>query len=236
MKLINDLGIVISAGGSSSRFGTDNKLLREICAEPVFIRSLKNSLDVSLAHNIVLAVHPEQKHLFEEAVAKYLPGISGVNIVEGGRHRMDSVFRGLSALSGNISYVAVHDAARPLASRQLFMDCLDAAIEYGGGVAAAALTDTVKEAGEDGLVVSNPDRSRLWTVQTPQIFPLEKLISAYEKAFADKIEFTDDSGVMEYSGFPVKLVENKNPNIKITFPKDLPLAEFFLQARTSSGL
>jgi 2-C-methyl-D-erythritol 4-phosphate cytidylyltransferase len=230
-QAIADLGIIIAAGGSGSRFSPDkseSKLFARLSSGdsakfadmPLFMYSVMNFIGLCPDNQFVLVVKKEDRAKFAEILAEYLPGHAPV-IVEGGRTRMHSVYNGLTALPESAKFAAVHDAARPFADAALLSGCLEAARRYGGAIVAKRMTDTVKRADAEGFVVETVDRSLLWSVETPQIFPTDQLAAAYEKAFADNIESTDDAGVMEYVGYQPYLFEHTGDNRKITYPDDI---------------
>lgn len=228
---IPDLGIIIVAGGVGARFGNLNKLFAGLADLPVLMHSVKNFINLCPPENFILVISETESSTFKRELERCLPD-KNIKTVFGGKIRMHSVYNGLRILleSGQFDgFVAIHDAARPLASPELLLNCLDAAKKYGGAVAAKRVTDTVKQSSPDGLVTKTIDRVSLWTVETPQIFPVNKLKSAYDKAFSDKIEATDDAGVMEHAGYQPFLLEHNEFNIKITYPKDLKTAELFLK-------
>jgi 2-C-methyl-D-erythritol 4-phosphate cytidylyltransferase len=119
----------------------------------------------------------------------------------------------------------VHDAARPLVTRELVSACLDALLGVDGAIAAAPVTDTVKEAYPDGTVLRTLDRSRLWAVQTPQVFRAQSLRRALDVDDATLAEATDDASLVEAAGGTVRLVEAPPGNIKVTTAADLARAE-----------
>ncbi len=151
--------------------------------------------------------------------------------VRGGATRSESVRNGLAAV-GEAERVVVHDAARPLVEPELFTRCLAALDDADAAIAAARLTDTVKEAGPDGVVGATLDRSRLWAVQTPQAFRR----AALERALASPEEVlraaTDDAMLVERQGGTVRLVEASAANLKVTTPHDLEVAELLLGRRS----
>jgi len=146
----------------------------------------------------------------------------------GGSRRQDSVAAGLKLL-GDCEWVIIHDGARPLLTRRLIEDGLKAAEETGAAAAAVPVTDTIKLAGEDLKVIETLPRSRLWSVQTPQIFRRDIINAAYRHSQDD---VTDDSALVEQSGHAVKLYMGSYDNIKITTPQDLAVAEYLI---TSDG-
>jgi CTP:molybdopterin cytidylyltransferase MocA len=149
--------------------------------------------------------------------------------VPGGAQRQDSVQAGLQAVSDSSEYVLVHDAARPFVTKELVDVVLAAAKLSGAAVCGAPCSDSLKEVGEDGLVVRTVDRSGLWTVQTPQIFRASLLRDAYRAALRTGGMFTDDTAVIENMGHPVRIVLYNGINLKITTPADWSLAEAFLR-------
>jgi 2-C-methyl-D-erythritol 4-phosphate cytidylyltransferase len=148
--------------------------------------------------------------------------------VRGGATRSESVRAALNAAgSGD---VVVHDAARPLVPPQLFTRCVAALADADCAIAAARVTDTIKEAQGD-LVVATHDRSRLWAIQTPQAFRREALEEALSVDAAVLAQATDDAWLVERAGGTVRVVESSPANFKITTPHDLKLAELLLAER-----
>ena len=142
--------------------------------------------------------------------------------MRGGKTRQESVFNALKACS-NPDYVCIHDAARPLIKLENIKNCLKKAEKTGAAITAVKATDTIKKVDENGKITETPDRSKLWCVQTPQIFEYKTILSAHEK-LAGK-SFSDDAGMLEFLGIPVYVDEGDYSNIKITTPKDILLAE-----------
>jgi 2-C-methyl-D-erythritol 4-phosphate cytidylyltransferase len=152
-----------------------------------------------------------------------------VQLVVGGATRSDSVRAGLAAVPQDVEIVIVHDAARPLASRQLF-DLVIAAVAAGadGAVPALSVSDTVKRVLDD-RVVETVSRAGLVAVQTPQAFRADALRAAHR---ADAID-TDDAALVETNGGTVVVVEGERRNLKLTVADDLELARALLDgART----
>ena len=152
-----------------------------------------------------------------------------------GAQRQDSVQAGLKAVSDSSEYVMVHDAAGPFVTKELIDVVLAAAKLSDAAVCGAPCSDSLKEVAEDGLVVRTVDRSKLWTVQTPQIFRTKLLRNAYQAALKSGAIFTDDTAVVENVGHPVRIVLHHGINLKITTPADWSLAEAFLRAGEGEG-
>jgi 2-C-methyl-D-erythritol 4-phosphate cytidylyltransferase len=225
-QVIKDLGIIIAAGGNSTRFG-ENKLFRPLAGIPVFMHSVIKLAGLCSPENFILVVPENDMSTFAKDLELYSPSVKP-RLVAGGKIRMESVVNGLNILTESASFVAITDAARPFVSAELTTRCVDACrTNSGGALAAHKLTDTVKEENSDGLICRTVDRSRLWAVQTPQVFPVKKLRAAYQQAFEADKSFTDDAGVMEFAGYRITPVDNHDFNIKITYPDDIKLAEAY---------
>jgi 2-C-methyl-D-erythritol 4-phosphate cytidylyltransferase len=153
----------------------------------------------------------------------------GVIGVQGGEQRSHSVRNALAA-APDADVVIVHDAARPLVTEQIVRDCIAGLDGVDAAIAAAPLADTVKEA-EGDRVVATLDRSRLWAVQTPQVFRrdvLERVLSQPDEVLAAA---TDDASLVEAAGGSVRLIPAPRTNFKVTVPEDLALAELILNSR-----
>jgi 2-C-methyl-D-erythritol 4-phosphate cytidylyltransferase len=149
--------------------------------------------------------------------------------VPGGAVRAASVAAALAASVGDP--VLIHDAARPLVSRELIERVLDGAIGVDGAIAASRVTDTTKEAGADGIVTGTLDRARLWAVQTPQVFRRGALERALDVSADVLARATDESWLVERAGGRVRIVESSPENLKITTPRDLRISAELLAAR-----
>lgn len=137
-------------------------------------------------------------------------------VVLGGETRTESVKNGLNALDRN-GMVLIHDAARPFVSSDTIAKCVASTAEFGSGIAAVKVTDSVKRV-KDGVITEEVDRSDLYYMQTPQAFWLKDIKAAYEKASGT---FTDDSAVYAAAGFEPRIVLGRSDNKKITYPEDL---------------
>ena len=166
----------------------------------------------------------------ERVVVAVPPGMRYPGAVTGGSSRSHSV-RNALAVAGDAEVVVVHDAARPLVDADLVERCLDA-LDGGADavIAAAPVTDTVKEAA-DGIVVRTLDRSRLWAVQTPQVFRRAALEDALDQPDDVLATASDDAGLVEARGGAVRVVESSPRNFKVTTATDLKLAELLLADR-----
>jgi len=199
---------IVPAGGSGERLGADRPKAFVVCAgRPLIDWSLEVLEDV--CDRVVVAA--PQDWLRD-------------GWVEGGPSRSASVRNALAAVP-EARTVVVHDAARPLVTRELVEACVGALMGVDGAIAAAPVTDTVKEAYPDGTVLRTLDRSRLWAVQTPQVFRAESLRRALDVDEALLAAATDDASLVEAAGGTIRLVEAPPGNFKVTTEGDLARAE-----------
>ncbi|HJO92772.1 MAG TPA: 2-C-methyl-D-erythritol 4-phosphate cytidylyltransferase [Victivallales bacterium] len=225
--MFQDLGVVIVAGGCSSRFSGKNKLLEKINGIPLFLYSINNFIDVCNSENIILVCSKDYFESYKKYFKKYHSDKS-ISFTLGGATRSESVFNGLKYLNNKVKYTAVHDAARPLVSNELIQKCYESCKKSGSGVAAKRVTDTVKLIDNSNRVLNTVDRTNLWTIETPQVFILSELVSAYKEIISNNIMVTDDAGAMEIYGKDVYIVENAKPNTKITYTSDLTYLKYLL--------
>lgn len=222
------VGAIIVAAGSSTRMAGSDKLFAPLNGRPLLAWTLAAFQECSAVNRVVLVLSAANLDRGRRLVQEH--GLHKVSsICEGGPRRRNSVRLGLERL-GPCDFVAVHDGARPLVTPDLILRGLEAARETGAAAPALPLADTVKEAGPDGLVVRTLDRSRLWAVQTPQVFRHDLLVRAHREVTADpsaalRAGFTDDAAMLEALGLPVKLFPGDRRNIKVTTREDLRLVE-----------
>ena len=133
-------------------------------------------------------------------------------------------------MSPKTEIVAIQDAARPCTNEALIAATIAAARETGAAVAAQAITDTIKESADGKIISRTLDRSKLWSVQTPQTFRVEIIRRAISAARGKNLVFTDDTAACELIGQAVRLVSSATPNPKVTVPGDLPLVEMLLKS------
>ena len=215
---------IIVAAGKSTRMGSNtDKAFLSLGAKPVLAWSLLAFEQCTDIDQIVLVVRKDQV-LAAKSVAQMF-GISKIrSIVAGGSRRQDSVQNGMREMDPDTRMVVVHDGARPCVTPQLISDTIKCAKRNGCGVAAARIWDTIKYVERGSTVDHTVDRAKLWAVQTPQAFTTALLQRAYQAVEEQKVTVTDEASAVELLGEPVRLVEWRYPNIKITTAEDLPLA------------
>lgn len=220
------LTAIIVAGGSSRRMGFD-KTFAMLAGRPVIAHAIA-AFEASACVNSIIVVG-RQERLDKLQASTSASKVS--QVIAGGEQRQDSVAEGLKCLSAETTYVAVHDAARPLITPAEITRVFTAAQESGAAALAAPVTDTLKRATEAYVVCGSVERERLYAMQTPQIFSRQLIEEAFARVETDKLLVTDEVSAVERLGREIVLVPNENYNFKITFPHDLALAELVLKLR-----
>lgn len=208
--------VIITAGGTSSRFGNTNKLLEKINGKEVIKYTVEAFSNCGFDEIIVCAnksIIPELNSI-----------LNGVRIVEGGKTRQESVYNGL--IVANCDYILIHDGARPLISRDIIKNTMQVVVEKKAVSVTTKTIDTIKEVDENGKIIKTIDRSKLYNTQTPQAFEYNLIKEVHEKLKGQS--FTDDAGMAEHLGYDVYTVEGDYKNIKITTKSDLTIAREYL--------
>lgn len=226
-----DAAIVLLAAGSGRRVGAaTNKVLLDLDGVPVLAHSVRTALRTDGVRRVVVVVRPEDRTGIGPALAPYL-GTRDAWLVDGGAERHDSEARALAALrpeidSGEITVVAIHDAARPLATADLFATVIATARAYGGAVPALSVPQLNRL---DGTLAPEG----LAAVQTPQAFRARALLAAYDAAAADGFVGTDTAACLErYTDLEIRAVAGESANLKVTFAEDLALAAELIRPAT----
>lgn len=232
MKEKRSVAIVLAAGKGKRMESKVHKQYLLLHDKPILCYCL-DVFEKSFIDEVILVVGKgEKEHCEKEIIHKY--GYKKVKkIVEGGKERYHSVFSGIMAID-DAEYVYVHDGARPFISEELLIKLKTEVEKSSACVAAVPVKDTIKVSDDEGNVIKTLDRSKLWAVQTPQVFSYFILKKAYESLFYDdkrgnvNIEITDDCMVVEkYTKYRSKLVYSTYKNIKITTKEDLMIAKIF---------
>jgi 2-C-methyl-D-erythritol 4-phosphate cytidylyltransferase len=239
---------ILLAAGRSQRMGGIDKTIAPLRGRPLAAWSIDAFASCDAVTAIVL-VSGELNHKDLEQIAEQYSGGKVAAVVPGGARRQDSVLRGLSALPSDASssdgasssdpegLVAVHDTARPLVSHALIRRGIELAAQHGAAIAGARVSDTIKRVNQDGSIRETIDRDTLRAMQTPQVFQRAVLERAYsENAAGDSADATDDAMLVEAIGQPVFVYESDTPNIKVTTPDDLVIAETLLAKLLSERL
>jgi 2-C-methyl-D-erythritol 4-phosphate cytidylyltransferase len=219
---------IITAAGKSTRFDDKNykKPFAMLGGRAVWLHSIDRFQNHRGVKQTIITVAPEDREDFDRKFGANV-AIMGVDVVEGGEHRTDSIQRALERVKSDIDFVAVHDAARPCIADKWIEQVFEAAERTGAAILAAPVAETLKRVDGKKLITATVDRASLWTAQTPQVFRRSLLIEAYAKRGKDAA--TDDAQLVERLGHPVMVVACSAMNLKITTRDDLRLAEQVLK-------
>ena len=227
---MRDLAVILPAAGRSVRFGGGrDKLLEPLAGRPV----IAHTVAALLAHDGVglLVVAANQRERIETALVSPAGRLDPrITFCIGGASRAESVLAALRQVPEKFEWVAVHDAARPLVTRELIQRTLTAARQYGAAVPALPIALTVKQAKGPlpARVERTVPRQGLWAMQTPQVMLRADLLAAYVACPLPMGEITDDAQLLELAGREVWLVDGEERNLKVTTAADLRLAELWL--------
>ncbi|HNW25850.1 MAG TPA: 2-C-methyl-D-erythritol 4-phosphate cytidylyltransferase [Candidatus Gastranaerophilaceae bacterium] len=215
------ISVIITAGGSSVRFGKTNKLLQKINSKELIKYTVDAFMGINEITQIIICSNPsiidELRNIFKE--------YKQIKIIEGGKTRQESVFNGLKACQ-NCDYVLIHDGARPMITKDIIKNAIRKVQEKKALTVATKTIDTIKQVDENLKIIKTLDRSSLYNTQTPQAFEYELIKEAHEKLQGK--DFTDDAGMLEFSGKEVYVIEGDYINIKVTTQADLEFAKTYL--------
>ena len=220
------LTAIIVAAGDSRRMGFD-KLFATIAGRPVIAHTMRAFERVGCINGIIVVAREDQ-HAEIKAIVRDENLEKVRSIIPGGKHRQDSVRSGLGQLDPATRYVAVHDAARPLITPRQIESVFEQCRIHAAATLAEPISDTLKYADTEFVVRGSVDRHQLYAMQTPQIFERNLIDDAYRAVYAENASITDEVSAVERLGRKVVVVPNKDLNFKITYPRDLALAEFVL--------
>ncbi len=210
---------IVPAAGSSARMGRD-KLAIKIGDKTVVERSLLALQNNSLINSIVVATSAnkidEIKKLAKQSEISKLTAV-----VEGGENRFISVQKAIKAAPPHTEYLCIHDAARPFVSDKLITEIITAAFEHGAAAPCLDVVDTIKVIDDDGMIKQTPNRKKLKTIATPQVFEKE----LYIKCSSKETDAFDDCELLERKGYTIFPVLGEHTNIKITNPEDIKRME-----------
>lgn len=220
------IGVVIVAAGRGERAGATTegpKQYRRIGGQPV----LRHTLQAFLAHPaisaVAVAIHPDDGEHFATAAADFGDDVVAV---PGGASRQASTRLAMLELADRgLDAVLIHDGVRPFVDAALIDRVVEAIGPQSGALPCLPVSDTLKT-GENGLVARTVDRSGLFAAQTPQGFPFAPILAAHERAHAEgREDFTDDAAIAEWAGLPVRLVAGSADNVKLTWARDIDMAD-----------
>jgi len=221
---------IITAAGSGTRMGGVSKPLYPLAGKKCLSYSL-HAFDAcnQIVKIIVTAREEELSEIESVCLEEHLK--TPFLVVAGGATRQESVAKGFLHLPYEADFVAIHDGARPLIQTYQIEKVIGQARRYGAACAAEKVTDTVKRAKENDLVLETVPREDLYAVQTPQVFRSDVYRVSLALAQRDQFSGTDDCSLVENAGFPIKLVEIGEKNWKLTTPEDVSVISHHLEDR-----
>jgi 2-C-methyl-D-erythritol 4-phosphate cytidylyltransferase len=226
---VTKFAVILPAAGKSSRFRDKNykKVFAPLDNRAVWLHSAERFLNREDVCQVILVVAPEDREYLNFKFAANI-SILGIQVVEGGVERADSIQNALARVNPDASYVCVHDAARPCLANEWIERVFEAAERTGAAILALPVSGTLKRVRGDHTIEETVSRENLWEAQTPQVFKRDLLLEAYARRGG--FQATDDAQLVERLGKKVSVIPGSPINIKITTQEDLRLAAQALKA------
>lgn len=221
--------VILPAAGASSRFKDKNykKPFAPLADRAVWLHSAERFLHRQDVKQLILVIAAEDCEYFDFKFSSNVV-ILGIEVVEGGKERADSIERAMARVKSDVDFIAVHDAARPCLADEWITRVFEAAEKTGAAILAMPVAATLKRVKANHSIQETVSREGLWEAQTPQVFRRQLLLDAYAKR--GSFQATDDAQLVERLGHPVTVVQGSPINMKITTQEDLRLAEQALKA------
>ncbi len=221
--------VILPAAGQSSRFQDKNykKPFAPLAGKAVWLHSAEKFVARSDVKQVIIVISPEDREYFQFKFGANTT-ILGIDVVDGGAQRADSVARGLARVKPDIDYVCIHDAARPCLADEWISAVFEAGQRTGAAILGVPVTSTLKRVKADRTIEETVPRTGLWEAQTPQVFGRQLLLEAHAKR--GDFEATDDAQLVERIGQAITVVPGSTINFKIATREDLRLAEHALKA------
>ncbi len=221
--------VILPAAGRSTRFGDKHykKPFVPLANKPVWLYSAERFVNRPDVKQILIVVAPEDMEQFRFKFAANTT-ILGIDVVEGGAERADSVAKALAHVKPDIDYLCIHDAARPCLADEWITAVFEAGVKSGAAILGVPVAGTLKRVGAGNKIEETVSRAGLWEAQTPQVFARQLLLEAHAKR--GDFQPTDDAQLVERIGQAVTIVPGSPINLKITSREDLRLAEQALKA------
>ncbi len=225
---------IIVAGGSSTRMGGETpKQFLDLCGMPVVVHTMRAYEESEYIDQIYIVARAEDvKDVIYEKYAEKFSITKFKLCVAGGKTRQESVLKGIEALSDDVKFVAIADAARPLTTVETINSVCLAAYRYSAASAGCPAVDTIKTIDNHKMITGTVERATAWQAATPQAFSLPLYRAAAYSALDEGFECTDDNSLVERLDRHVKMIDCGRYNIKITEKTDLLLAQTLLESRS----
>lgn len=224
-----NFAVILPAAGKGRRFKHHQykKPFAPLAERPVWLHSVDRFINRDDVKQVIVVISPEDREYFDFKFASNV-AILGIEVVDGGTERSDSIQNALARVNDDVDFVAVHDAVRPCLADEWVTRVFEAAERTGAAILAIPVPGTLKRVDEKDIVTETVSRDGLWEAQTPQVFRRQLLVEAY--AGRGDFQPTDDAQLVERHGHPVTVVRGSPINMKITTQEDLRLAAQALKA------
>lgn len=221
--------IIVAAGGSSRMHCSGSKMLIPLQGKPAIDYTIKAFHNCSVIDEIIVVARPQDIDAIAHIAFQYKKVMT---VTAGGADRAASVAKGVRSASTKATHFAIHDGARALITPDEIRQVVEAAHECSAATLGTSVIDTVKVVSQDMMIESTPDRSTLYTVQTPQVFERSLYERAMQHAAEQQLSVTDDCMMVEALGERVRIIKGEYTNIKLTTPSDIIVAEAILIKRS----
>ena len=222
---MSNVAVILGAGNSTRMKSDKSKLLLNVGGMTVIERTVKTFSQIDAIDEIIVVCRNEDLEQFEAVLANY-----DISYCFGGNTRQQSVKNAVETID-DCNLLIIHDGARPLVTQEEILKTIDAAGINRAAAVGVAVKDTIKIVDDDKKIVDTPDRSKLISIRTPQIFDFGLYKKAMRKAEDENKDFTDDCALIENCSQNVYCVLGEYANIKITTPDDIAMAEGILKMR-----
>ena len=221
--------VILPAAGKSERFSENEKKkpFVDLKGRAVWVRTAELFVNRDDVVQTLVVIAPDDLEWFKD---RYRPNLAfmDIEIIAGGARRIDSVANAVAEVRGDVDFVAVHDAARPLLVKSWISTVFSAAEQHGAVIPAVRVTSTLKRIGEAGTIAETVSRDGVWEAQTPQVFRRDLLVKAVEQR--GESEATDEAQLVEQAGHAVHVIDGWPMNLKITTRADFDMARALVNA------
>lgn len=227
---MGQFAVILPAAGRSTRFGDprQKKIYADIDGRAVWLRALDPFLTHGEVEQIIVAIAPEDRELFERRYHDKAAFLN-LDVIDGGAERVDTVARAIERVRPACQFIAIHDAARPCLTQDSVTAVFAAAREHGAALLAVPVSDTIKRSGTEHFTSETVPRRDLFLAQTPQVFRRDWLEQAFARRSQHPADITDDTQLLEAIGHRCAIVPGSRLNIKITTQEDLRLASAIIR-------
>ncbi|MGZ3778037.1 MAG: 2-C-methyl-D-erythritol 4-phosphate cytidylyltransferase [Mucilaginibacter sp.] len=221
---MNHYAIIVAGGSGTRMHSAVPKQFLLLNGIPVLMHTINVFHQSNAQPRIIVVLHPDSHQYWTDLCTEHNFTIPH-QLASGGETRFHSVKNGISLVEDDDAIVAIHDAVRPLVTKEIIDEAFDCAEQYGNAIVAIKSRDSVRQIKNNRSQSLN--RDEIYLIQTPQTFQAAQLKKAYLQPYQES--FTDDASVVEQTGVNINLVGGSYQNIKITFPEDIAIAEFLLK-------